>query len=636
MYLLKYRLTRRQLDVLKNRKELIKAGISRRDLLKLGLMTSAGVLVDGLSVSRAFGQTTTPTAIDATGAITAVARSTSQSCGSRGSSLCVVSPPIQPFLDLLPTPRDGTWRIQTPTALSPAPTVAPNTGAGEGRTIAHQAFTQFPPQKFYGVTQKAGALSITSDPTIDPQNLWGFAIGTPEQNNPINVPGPLYVEHYNVPILVRNYNRLPPEGQNGGFGKPSVTTHLHNGHTPSESDGNPCNYFEIGQFYDQHYPNVYAGINSTHPGTGDIREALHTLWYHDHRVDFTAQNTYKGLAGMYLLFNDKDTGDELTGFHLPSFPQFDIPMVFNDKVIDPSTGQLFFDLFNLDGILGDRFLVNGKVQPVLHVSPRRYRFRWLNTGPSRFYQFFLTDLTNLGANNTFWQISTDGNLTDRPYQVSSSRVSVSERVDVIVDFTGKAGKTFYIENRLRQSDGQGPSGGLFAAGQGDLLLKIVVDGPVVNDNSQNPATIKEFYGFPNTTDPVRASRTFVFQNRGDWEINGKIFACDDIRFQVLKNSNERWTIQNEGFTWHHPVHIHFEEFQTLSINGNAPATSPLVQKGRKDVARLESNDTHVVYFRFRDFHGRYPIHCHNVVHEDHAMMAHWEIVDTGGDTNPRP
>src|SRR5256885_11961751 len=85
---------------------------------------------------------------------------------------------------------------------------------------------------------------------------------------------------------------------------------------------------------------------------------------------------------MYLLFNAFDPGDELTGFHLPSFPQYDIPMVFNDKVIDPSTGQLFFDLFNLDGILGDRFLVNGKVQPVLHVSPRRYRFRWLNTGPS--------------------------------------------------------------------------------------------------------------------------------------------------------------------------------------------------------------------------------------------------------------
>ena len=100
---LKYRLTRRQLDVLRNRQELIQAGISRRDLLKLGLMTSTGLLVEGLSVSKAFAQTTT-----------SVSRSTSQSCGTDATSLCVVSPPIQPFLDLLPTPRDGTWRIQTP------------------------------------------------------------------------------------------------------------------------------------------------------------------------------------------------------------------------------------------------------------------------------------------------------------------------------------------------------------------------------------------------------------------------------------------------------------------------------------------------------------------------------------------
>jgi FtsP/CotA-like multicopper oxidase with cupredoxin domain len=24
--------------------------------------------------------------------------------------------------------------------------------------------------------------------------------------------------------------------------------------------------------------------------------------------------------------------------------------------------------------------------------------------------------------------------------------------------------------------------------------------------------------------------------------------------------------------------------------------------------------------------GRYPMHCHNVVHEDHAMMVRWDIV----------
>ena len=66
-----------------------------------------------------------------------------------------------------------------------------------------------------------------------------------------------------------------------------------------------------------------------------------------------------------------------------------------------------------------------------------------------------------------------------------------------------------------------------------------------------------------------------------------------------------------------------------------PARTGIVQAGRKDVLRLEHNMQAEMFFRFRDFVGRYPIHCHNVVHEDHAMMVLLEINDTG-DTNPNP
>jgi len=546
-----------------------------------------------------------------------------------------VSPATRTFIELLPTPRDGTMPIQTPVVLSPAPTAAPNTASGEGRTKTHQAFTTFPPQKFYGVTQKAGSVSVSPDLPL--QTLWGFAVGTPTQNNSITSPGPLYVAHYGEPILVRNFNQLPPANQNGGFGLPSVTTHLHNGHTPSESDGNPCDFFEINRFYDQHYPNVLAGVLSDHQPTGDINEAMSTLWYHDHRVDFTAQNVYKGLAGFYLLFNQFDTGDESTGFHLPSFPQFDIPMMFADKCFDPRTGLLFFDLFNLDGILGDKFLVNGKIQPVLHVSPRRYRFRWLDSGPSRFYQLFLTDLNNLNAHNKFWQISSDGNLLPKPIQVESVRLSVAERADVIIDFAPFAGKTLYIENRLKQDDGRGPIDHVIRpAGQGDRVLQIIVDGPQMADGSQDPATIPKFYDLPVTNVAPRVSRTFVFQNSGGgWQINGQFFDCNNIRFTVQENSVEQWTLINDGGGWEHPIHIHFEEFQTLSINGRPPAASPLVQTGRKDVLRLEADASAVLFFRFRDFMGKYPMHCHNTVHEDHAMMLRWDIAPVG-DTRRTP
>ncbi len=58
---------------------------------------------------------------------------------------------------------------------------------------------------------------------------WGFNGSTP---------GPVYHARYGEPILVRRHNNLPPIGvSNVNFALPSTTSHLHNGHTASESDG---------------------------------------------------------------------------------------------------------------------------------------------------------------------------------------------------------------------------------------------------------------------------------------------------------------------------------------------------------------------------------------------------------------
>jgi len=32
-----------------------------------------------------------------------------------------------------------------------------------------------------------------------------------------------------------------------------------------------------------------------------------------------------------------------------------------------------------------------------------------------------------------------------------------------------------------------------------------------------------------------------------------------------------------------------------------------------------------MFIRFQDMSGRYVMHCHNVVHEDHAMMVRFDI-----------
>jgi len=565
--------------------------------------------------------------------------------------------------------------VRKVSSLSPAPTLNPNTGAGEVRAAAFQApqinLRQFPvvPSVLYNIHQRQFAGS--QHPDLPNQTIWGFDDGSGTRS-----PGPTYQAFYGTPQLTRNINSLPAitQANNTGFGMNSVTTHLHNAHNPSESDGNPCDFYPPNHFCDQYYPNVLAGFNSTNEPNGDVNESLSTLWYHDHRVDFTSQNTYKGLFGFYCLFNQFDTGNEETGFRLPSFPQFDIPLSFADKVYDSESGELVFDLFNLDGVLGDKFLVNGTIQPFFQVSPRRYRFRLLDTGPSRFYSFYLTG--NVGRSgspttNPFWLIGTDGNLIPHPIQVQNVRVGPAERVDIIIDFTNFAGQTLYLENRLSQLNGQGPTavdsqlfpnagqdtgttecqnagvttnGAILPAGAGNLVLQFRVTGPRVADNSVNPATNPAFYQLPSTNAEPRIVRTFKFDRlNGQWSINGQFMDCgygnggaggestETFRFTVQQNSVEEWLLTNLTGDWTHPVHIHLEEHQILSRNRLAPTVPS--DLGRKDVTQLHPNERVQLFFRFRDWLGKYPIHCHNVVHEDHAMMAIWHVEPTGDNVN---
>ena len=590
----KFSISRLQRIARKNRLEIASANLSRRELFKMGLLTSAGFLVakSGLSASVSDGAPS--------------------------------SPPTRAFIEPLPI-----MPVKQPvSSLSPAPTASPNTiinpGTGlpfEGRTQNHQGWSRFPVQKFYEIHQKEAIVSVSPD--LPSQVLWGYD-GM--------VPGPTYHARYGEPMLVRNFNDLPPRGQNNGFGIPSVSTHLHNAHTPSESDGFACDFFERGQYYDQHYPNVQAGFDSTHAPGGDVNESSSTLWYHDHRVDFTSQNVYKGLAGFCLLFNDEDTGDETTGYRLPS-GDYDVPLIFTDKVFDES-GQVIFDLFNLDGIIGDKFLVNGKIQPFFQVHPRRYRFRVLDGGPSRFYELFFTDPKNLKKVIPFAQCSNDGNLLPHPLQATSVRLGVAERADIVIDFSQfKPGTSIYLENRLEQKDGRGPTGKVFQAGRGNYLMRFDVVLPPVADESIDPLTSAGYYALPNNTETPLVTRTFRFERQnGMWAVNGRLMTCDEVRFRVRRNSAEKWIIQNNSGGWQHPIHIHFEEHQILSRNGRAPSA---VERGRKDVTRLQFNETVELFFRFRDWHGFYPIHCHNTVHEDHAMMIRW-LVDDVGDSNPRP
>jgi FtsP/CotA-like multicopper oxidase with cupredoxin domain len=146
-----------------------------------------------------------------------------------------------------------------------------------------------------------------------------------------SVPGPMIQARYGEPLVVRFNNMMPKN--HIGVGVPETATHLHNMHSPAESDGFPGDFVTPGNYRDQHYPMIRAGYNNSPATNGDYRESLGTPWYHDHRFNFTSQNVYKGLFGYFNAFDELDTGNETdpssSALLLPS-GQFDIMLGFQD------------------------------------------------------------------------------------------------------------------------------------------------------------------------------------------------------------------------------------------------------------------------------------------------------------------
>ena len=568
----------------------------------------------------------------------------------------VQSPPVRPFVDPMFVPP---MKRPVTGALDPAP---------DGKR--HQLYDEYPARVFYEIREHEFQWKFHSDYGQVTWS-WGFDGSSP---------GPVYHMRYGEPALVRRFNELPPYGYSElGFALPSTTTHLHNGHTASESDGDPSDWVDTGMSWDHHYPNFPA--TSVDPATGkrapDDREKMTTLWYHDHRLDFTAANVYAGLFGMFLMFDERDSGDENdpdpAAWRLPS-GDCDVPLILQDLAFDENF-QLLFDGSMTHGVLGDRFTVNRTIQPRFAVQRRKYRFRLLNAAPSRFFQVFLNHSAepsgDLDGNEfeRFVVISGDGNLQPEPVESDSVYLGSAQRVDVIVDFSRfKPGDHLYLENRLEQYDPHGPSGRMItdpAQLTANRLMRFDVVGEEVPDPSRIPDFFRPYP--PVRPEEVKQHRTWRFDYDGDmFTINGMPMDTGRIDAGIDRDSAEMWTFRNNGTDWYHPVHSHLSEWLVTEVNG-IPVLDDMVQitpnprglqdfqrvftrtsgdggdyqigrnvlRGpwcggrRRDIAVLGPRGEVTMFSRWPDFLGRYVLHCHNLVHEDHAMMIRWDVMPPG-------
>jgi spore coat protein A len=370
-----------------------------------------------------------------------------------------------------------------------------------------------------------------------------------------------------------------------------TVVHLHGGLTPASYDGWAENLFAPGQPAVFQYPM-------------DQRAAL--LWYHDHVMGITKLNVYAGLAGLWIVRDERER--ELD---LPEGPPFEVPLLIQDRNFDLDeqgrlTGRL---VHKTDPEVMEAFppftVVNGKVWPTLEVRPATYRFRVLNGSNARTYRLVLLR-DGAPELERITQVGTDHGLLRAPVPVPADGLVLAsaERADLLVDFSDLApgseltvlntaaapfdGSTFPAEDAAKAADLEGllpyPQVLRFrvageAAGRRSIPRQLATDyeppraEALAGARRRAIALIeRELEGMPN----MLTMRELAVASDGDgpqvtvsdgeettrYRVAAAHFE-DATTFFPMLGEYEVWQLINlSGDT--HPIHLHLDPFQLLS------------------------------------------------------------------------
>jgi FtsP/CotA-like multicopper oxidase with cupredoxin domain len=420
-------------------------------------------------------------------------------------------------------------------------------------------------------------------------------------------PGPTIRARRGEEVVVTHHNRLPV---------PTVV-HLHGGHTPAASDGYPTDLLlpegplRLSHAGHARMPGdvVRGARDYRYPGD----QPAATLWYHDHRMDFTAPQVWRGLAGFHLV-----TDDDEDALPLPR-DERDVPLMIMDRSFG-ADGELRYPSLDgsltgrpgvaagyVSGVLGDVVLVNGRPWPVLDVAAARYRFRVLNASNARRYDLRLDPAPPTGR--AFVQIGSDAGLLAEPVPHDNLPLAPAERYDVVVDFGAfPVGTEVTLTNAL----GSGPT---------DAVMRFRV-ARRARDETTVPARLVDLPVLEPPAGATRREWRFVRGRQGTahWLMNGLAFDPARVDARPRLGETEIWRFASD---LHHPVHVHLSPFQVLARGGGPPGE---FDRGWKDTLDLRPAEYADVAVRFTEHAGRFMVHCHNLEHEDMGMMAAFETV----------
>ena len=405
-----------------------------------------------------------------------------------------------------------------------------------------------------------------------------------------------------------------------------TTVHWHGAHIPAKDDGGPHQPIEaFGQW------NIDF----------DILDAVTTLWYHPHLEDSTYIQVEKGLSGIIII---RDAADTLIQ-HLPhTYGVDDIPVIFQDHQFDLDTAAGTFSI-NTGKNSGATMIVNGVVFPYLDVGPQMVRFRCLDGSSRQNYNIEIVD--DQGNPMTFWMTGSDaGYLPDSARATTSFGTGPGIRNEIVIDFTGHAGETFYMRNAINalKTDWGVMVANKYGSTPGASLDTNMMEIRV----GQTPLGSNPVLTPPPSTFPTyvmsqlgNVTRTRDKELQGQspnisgsqilYSIDGNQFELNRINDTIKFDSTERWNVKNESDVAH-PFHIHDVHVDVIAVyddTGNQLNPIPVEWVGRQDNMIVPAgwqvdflatfdvfSDTLYMDDTTRTAQNGYMYHCHILTHED--------------------
>jgi FtsP/CotA-like multicopper oxidase with cupredoxin domain len=373
------------------------------------------------------------------------------------------------------------------------------------------------------------------------------------------------------------------------------SVHWHGMHLPARMDGGPHRPIAPGATWTPHWT---------------VDQPAATLWYHPHPHGATERHVRRGLAGLFLL--DDERSARLT---LPErYGVDDLPVIVQDVRFDGARLDGDRGLMQNAGFLGDRTMVNGTLRPYAEVGDELIRLRLLNASTSRTYSFGFPD------GRAFSLIATDGGLLERPEPMERVQLSPGERAEIVVPM--RAGEQVMLRSFPQDNYGSAWQR-RFSGGDDSFDVLELRAAPRLRPSAGLPSAM----GAVETPDGSAAvrGRHFDLKRSG---INGRPMDMGRVDETVTRGTTEVWTVRN-GNGMPHNFHVHDVQFRVLEVNGEAP---PPALRGPKDTVFLPHGTVMRLALRFTgpaDPDTPYMYHCHLLYHEDEGMMGQFVVVEKG-------